>query len=1041
MQRLLNRAFLLTGLLFMCTMLFAQDRTVSGTVVSQEDNTPLQGVTVTNKRTNEKSITNASGYYTLKANKGDVLVFTFVGHSRQEATVGDNATISIKLVEMQNQMGEVVVTAYGMRQNRNSLPYQAITVDGDEIASTKRDNFINSLAGRVPGAMITATTGMPGASSSIILRGPTSIDGTNQPIFVVDGLIIDNSSLEAENRLPGAGATGFRNSDFGNRAMDINPEDIENITILKGPEATALYGSDGANGAIIITTKKGKRGRSTVSYNNSFRFEKVYRLPEVQTVFDQGTAGVTNQNVRTFFGQKIAEGSPIFDNIGSFFRTGRTQIHNFSVDGGSDVGTYRFSTGVYNNDGVVPTTGYKRYNARLNTTFRLSPKFNVTNSFAYTHSRTDKALKGSNGFLISLLTWPVDDDIRVYTNPDGSRRTIRNDGSFVEDDNPFFDVYHNKNFDINDRLNGNMQLSFDPAKWVNLTAIMGVDYYTNTGTMFYHPQSNSPAAAPGRATGGAMTQFTQTQRLINGVYRATFRKKTGNINNTVITAFTFDTRKEQVNAAKGERFYDPSFVSLNNTDPLTVSQITSNINYNRLGAFINYNGNYKNWLVLSLSGRMDGSSRLVDPVAYNSSDPFYYYWSAGTRFNFFEAFKLPTTITAGSLRFNYATTGRDPSAPYVKGRRFSPSLTPGGGFVPNVTQGNPGLRPEFSQQMEIGAEMRFFKNRLGFDVAYYDNRTKDQLFNSRLSYASGGILQWLNGGTAGNKGFEFQLKSNPVNHKNLNWDATINFSRNRNKIYEMPGNLPQFYNSDTWLGNIRNVAQAGGSIYKMAGNYLATNSNGDILISPTTGLPVRVLGQSRSTFIEVGDREPDFNVGFVNSFTLFTNWNLSFNLDIRKGGDIWNGTEYFLYTRGLSKRTLDRETPRIIKGVLQDGLENTANPTPNTIVITPLFRSDYYTTGSIDADFIEKDINWLRMRDITLTYRLGKTLLSRQKVFRSASVFVTATDLFMITNYNGADPAVNGNNASTRGGIGGIGMDLGNLATPRGINFGINVQL
>jgi TonB-linked SusC/RagA family outer membrane protein len=1032
-------------LVAMCCMVlfvpaFGQGTQVTGTIVASDDNAPLQGVTVTNRNTNQKTQTNNAGYFAINAENGHVLVLTYVGYGRQEVTVGNDRTLNIKLVSSENQIGEVVVTAYGIRQNRNALTYQAITVDGDEIASTKRDNFINSLAGRIPGAMITSTSGAPGASSSIILRGPTSIDGTNQPIFVVDGLIIDNSSVEAENRLPGAGAGGFRNSDFGNRAMDINPEDIESLTVLKGPEATALYGSDGANGAIIITTKKGKRGKATITYSNSFRLEKVYRMPEIQTVFDQGSLGVTNQTLRTFFGQRLPEGTTLYDNIGSFFETGKTQIHNFSVDGGSDVGTYRFTASAYDNEGIIPTTGYKRFNTRLNTTFRLSPKFNVTNSFSYVYSKTDKALKGSNGFLISLLTWPSDDDIHNYLNPDGSKRTIRNDGSFAEDDNPFFDVLNNKNTDQNDRVNGNVQLNFDPAKWVNLTAIMGIDYYTNTGMMFYHPQSNSPINAPARGTGGAMTQFNQTQRLLNGVYRATFRKKTGAINNTLIGAFTFDSRKEQINAAKGERFYDPTFISLNNTDPLTVSQLTTNTNFNRLGAFLNYNGNYKNWLIISLSGRMDGSSRLVDPIEYDSSDPFYFYWSAGTRFNFFDAFRLPSSINAGSLRISYATTGRDPSAPYVKGRRFNPSLTPGGGFVPNVTQGNPGLRPEFSQQFEIGAEMRFFQNRFGFDVAYYDNRTKDQLFNSRLSYASGGILQWLNGGTAGNRGVELQLKGTPIKTAKFNWDATINFARNRNKIYEMPGDLPQFYNSDTWLGNIRNVAQKGGSIYKMAGNYIARNTNGDILISPSTGLPVRITGTARSAFEEVGDRESDFNVGFVNSFTFLNNFNLSFNLDIRKGGDIWNGTEYFLYTRGLSTRTLDRETPRIIKGVLQDGLENTANPTPNTIVINPLFRSDYYTSGSIDADFIEKDINWIRMRDITLNYRLGKTLLSRQKFIKNASVFITGTDLFMLTNYNGADPSVNGNNASTRGGVGGIGMDLGNVATPRGLNLGLNIQ-
>jgi TonB-linked SusC/RagA family outer membrane protein len=1029
-------------MVFVCFTAFftavAQTSQVSGTIVEQGDNSPLQGVTVTNRNTSQKTQTNSAGYFTINAEKGHVLVLTYVGYARQEVTVGDAKTLSIKLVSSENQIGEVVVTAYGMKQNKKDLTYQTITVDGDEIASTKRDNFINSLAGRIPGATVTSTNGMPGASSSIILRGPTSIDGTNQPLFVVDGLIIDNSTIESENRLAGAGNAGFRNNDFGNRAMDINPEDIESLTVLKGPEATALYGSDGANGAIIITTKKGKKGRATVSYNNSFRFEQVTRLPELQTVYDQGSStagGVTDKTVRSFFGQRIPEGTPTYDNIGNFFHAGHSQIHNLSVDGGNDLSTYRFSVGSYNSEGVVPTTGYTRYNTRLNTTFKLSPKFNVTNSFSYVHAKTDKALKGASGFLISLLSWPTDDDIQWTHNADGTRRTIRNDGSFTESDNPFFDVNNNKNYDQNDRLTGNVNVSFDPTKWLNLTAITGIDYFTNTGTLFLHPQSSYSGT-----TGGSISQFIQRQRLINGAYRATFKKKIGDVNNTMTANFTFDTRKEELNSTKGERLFVPDFVSLNNTDPLTVSQITSQMNYNRLGAFLTYSGNYKNWLVLSLAGRMDGSSKLVDPIDYNPEDPIYFYWSAGSRLNLFEAFKLPTAISAASVRFSYATTGRDPSYPYVTGRRFSNATTPGGGFIPNVTQGNPDLRPEFSKQMEAGAEMRFFQNRLSFDVAYYDNRTTDQLFSPRLSYASGAVLKWVNGGEAGNKGIDLQLRGTPIKGEKFNWESTINFARNRNKIYKMPGDLPQFYNSDTWLGNIRNVAQTGGSIYQMSGNYLVTNTNGDLLISPSTGLPVRVTGVARNQFEVVGDREPDFTVGLINSFTVFSNLNISFNIDIRKGGDVWNGTEYFLYRNGLSTRTLDRETPRIIKGVLQDGLENTANPTPNTIVITPLFRADYYTSGSIDAEFIEKDINWLRLRDITLNYRLGKKLISRQKLIRSASVFCTATDLFMLTNYNGADPSVNGNNAGTRGGIGGVGMDLGNLATPVGINFGINVQ-
>lgn len=1040
------RLFITAILIVFTTHAIAQEKNVSGTIIADDDNSPLQGVTVANRNTNQKTQTNNAGYFSIAAEKGHVLIFTYVGYTRKEVTVGADRSISIKLVSAQNELGEVIVTAYGIKRAKRELTYQAIVVSGDEIASTKRDNFINSLAGRIPGAMITSTTGMPGSSTSIILRGPTSIDGSNQPIFVVDGLIVDNSAFEMKDRFPGAsgGSATYENigNDFRNRGADINPEDIENITVLKGPEATALYGSDGANGAIIITTKKGKKGRSSVTYNNSFRFEKTYRLPEIFTDYDQGFSGVTSPtlSVRSYFGQKVPAGAQRFDNVQKFFRTGRTQQHNLSIDGGNDIGTYRFTASVVDQKGAVPTTGFQRYNFRLNTTFKLSPKFNVTNSFSYIQSHTDKASRGyvgSGGFLLSLLTWPTTNDASNYLDANGNRRTVRGDLLGAEDDNPFWDVNKNPNFDDNSHTTGNISLSYDATKWLNITALMGIDYYNTIGTIFYNPQSNIA-----RTIGGLINQYRENQRLINGAYRATVRKKTGNIMNTITGAFTFDNRKYEVNGNKGEKLFDPTFVSINNADPITVGSLNSAENYNRFGAFISYSGSYKNWLNFSLSGRMDGSSRLTDPLDYKFSDASYIYSSAGTSVIFTDILKLPKWVEYGKARFNYATTGRDPRAAYVKGNKFSTSSFTGGGFIGGTaqggfTQGNPDLRPEFTKQLEAGAEMKFLHNRLGFDVAYYDNRTVDQLIALRLSYASGAILKWVNGGTTQNKGVELQVKGTPIEKKNFNWDITVNFSRNRNKILEMPQGIPFFYNSDTWqVGGIRGQSVLGGTVYQLAGDRYQRNGNGDIIISTTTGLPLFATGP----FAVIGDREPDFNVGLINSFTFFKDWNLAFNLDIRKGGDVYNGTEEYLYRRGLSKLTQDRETPRVIKGVLNDGLQNTANPTPNNIVITPLFRSDFYTSGALSEQFIEKDINWLRMRDITLSYSVSKSLLKRQKLIKAASVFFTGTDMFIITNYSGADPSTNANNTSARSGIGGVGMDFGNLATPRGLNFGLRAQ-
>jgi TonB-linked SusC/RagA family outer membrane protein len=1012
---------------------FAQQKTVSGIVKDATDNSLLQKVSVRVKGTPRGVTTNEAGYYSIEASRGQTLVFTFVGYVTREFVIGDGNVINVDLTSNENNLSEVVVTAYDIKRNKREITYQTNQVTGSEIAATKRENFITSLAGRVPGALVTSTTGMPGSSSSIILRGPTSIDGNNQPLFVVDGLIIDNSTFEMQDRLPASGGLNLanRSNDFGNRAMDLNPEDIENITILKGPEATALYGSDGANGAIIITTKKGKKGKSSISYSANFRMEKVYRLPEIQTIYDQGSFGINNPTVRTFFGQKIPETDQVFDNISNFFRTGKSQQHNLSVEGGSDVGTYRFTGSYINQEGVVPNTGFSRYNFRLNTTFKLNTKMNITNSFAYINSRTDKASKGAGGFLLSLLTWPATDDIRQFVDSAGNRKTVAGNALAPEDDNPFWDINRNKNYDINDRIQANVNFSYDIAKWLNFTAIHGVDFYTTKGTWFLHPQSNAA-----RTVGGILQQWNENQRLINGVYRATVKKKTGKLNNTVVAAFTFDTRKYEVNAVKGERFFDPRLISMNNTDPLTVASITTPANFNRFGSFINYTGSYNGWLNISATGRMDGSSRLVDPVNYNSKDALYFYWSAGMSIVFSDLIRdLPKQFNYGKLRINYATTGRDPSAPYVKGNRFISSTFTGGGFTPFVTQGNAGLQPEFSQQFETGVELKFLNNRLGIDFAYYDNRTKDQLINPRISYASGAILQWINGGTVQNKGVELQLTGTPVRTKQFSWDITLNYGRNRNKIIKMPAGLPQFYNSDTWIANIRNIAVQGGSIFQLASNRFQRNANGDLIISQTTGLPL-VLGD----YTVIADRQPDFIMGFINSFTFFNNFSLAFNLDIRKGGDVYNGTEEYLYVRGLSKRSLDRETPRIIRGVLNDGLQNSTTPTQNTIVITPFFRSDYYSGGTIAEDFVERDVNWIRMRDITFSYNLPSKLLKRQKVLKSAAITFTGTDLFILTNYSGADPSANANNTSTRGGIGGVGMDYGNLATPRGLNIGIRVQ-
>jgi len=335
--------------------------------------------------------------------------------------------------------------------------------------------------------------------------------------------------------------------------------------------------------------------------------------------------------------------------------------------------------------------------------------------------------------------------------------------------------------------------------------------------------------------------------------------------------------------------------------------------------------------------------------------------------------------------------------------------------------------------MELGTELQFFGGRLGAEINVYKYRATDQIFDPRISYASGYILELVNGGEIQNKGLEIALTGTVLKTTDFSWKPFVNFFLNRGKVINL-GNLPEYYNSDTWIyANARASIFPGSSLSNIAAYSYARNKAGKILIDPSTGMPI-----SNGAFVTVGNRQPQFTLGVGNNFT-YKSVALSFLLDYRKGGDVFNGNELFLTRYGLSERTVNRKTPIVIPGVLKDGNENSANPTVNTIQITPYTQTTYYT-NAIESDFVEHNIYTLRLRDITLSYALPNSLISKQKVFKGLGVYVTATDLFLITNYTGADPEVNGTNSSTRG-SGAAGFDYGVLATPRTISFGINAKL
>jgi TonB-linked SusC/RagA family outer membrane protein len=1009
---------MLMGTFLVAAQALAQQTPVTGKV-TDEQGTPLPAVSVVIKGTTIGTSTNDAGEYSIRATPGQVLQFRRIGALPVERTVGADATMNVQLQRAVTSLNAVVVTALGETAAKRSLGTAQQSVTGAAIAETQRENFVNALQGRVAGVQVASTSGVPGASSSITIRGVSSISGSNQPLMIIDGLPMDNKTLNTgvlASDAPGS-LTAFSNRgvDFTNRAADLNPEDIESLTVLKGPEAAALYGIDAANGAIVITTKRGKVGGG-LEYSNSFRMEKVASRPEIQQTYGPSAIGASTF---LYFGAKYADTTTFYDNIAGFFQTAMTQKHNLAFSGAAADNriNYRLSTGVTRQTGVIPNTNYNRINLTGASQGQVTNWLNADLSMVYSYDTNDQPYKGDNGPLLGLLVWPSTDNASDWLSPAGTRRRLF--AAAAEVDNPYFNVNKNKINSKNNRIIANLGLTFTPFSWGNLKTILGTDSYTNQNLILRHPES-----AFGITNNGILDDADDITRNLNAQTLLNFnsRQLTNSISISGLLGNAVSDAKSTTDALKGMDFLDPNFVSINNTNQ---RQNRTTIAQRRLvSAFGSATVDFKKLLYVTATGRNDWTSTI--PVGRNS----FFYPSISSSFIFSDAFPSLGRFMTGKLRAAYAEVGKD-ARPYAYRPSLEYKTTTNGGYGYGFTGPNLDLKPEFAKSYELGTELSFLNDRLGFDITTYKKQTQDQIVNDiRGSYATGFILFNLNGAVTRNTGLEVSVRGTPVLRDNFSWDVLANFEHARGKVLALPHALPESYVSDTWLyGNVRNGTAPGLSTMSLTGLfYLRDTVPGrhEILIDPTTGLPLR-----SAAFIDGGyDRQPDYTVGLTNNFK-YKRVSLNFLLDFRKGGDVFNATQHFLTVRGLGTNTLDRDVPRVIKGVLRDGNENTDHPTQNTIVVVPSVQTGYYTNMSEEL-FIEKNINWVRLRDITLSLALP------ERFAKNASVYVTGTDLFLITNYTGMDPIVNGNSAAV-GGSSGVGIDYGNFPIPRGLNFGLRM--
>ncbi len=1014
---------------------FGQSQTVTGTISDADKKLPLAGVTIKVDGTSVVSQTSERGTYTIKASNGQTLVISSVGFETRRIKV-TGSKLDISLQTEVSELEEVVVSM-DMKRKPRELGYSVQKVTGKEIAESQRENFVNSLQGRVAGVSITPTGGQAGASSTIVLRGFNSMALSNQPLFVIDGIIVDNQTInETSNggsQLGLASDKPNRTNDYTNRIADINPSDIESITVLKGPEATALYGSQASSGAIVITSKKAKSdGKISVAYDNSFRWQVLNRFPSYSNKYSQGNNGVNDNTVFTYFGPAYGSDTKTYDNVHDFFQTGFAQTHNISMEYGKKNVSWRLSGSAFDQKGVVPNNNFTKYNFRLSNTTKIGKYIDVSPSLSYIKSTNDKPLRGAGSYMLNLLVWPVDNDINNYIDENSNKIKFGNN----EYDNPVFNTVFNRSSDKTDRWIATMGININPTPWLSIAGRFGYDTYKSAG--FSLVDSASSLAVSAR---GTQDNYYRNYYGYNHTVTATAKKTIGDFSGRIMVGNMWQDYKTEQYAVSGVRLkgnYRYGADS-NNTDVLgrtrlSNAQRTGGYNYSlsrQAAYFGEFALNYKSLAFITYSHRFENSS--IFPTDFRK-----YNYPAGSvsliMSDILPFIKKGNVLNYLKLRGSLAQTARS-SSPYANQSVFNFVQSSGGGYSYAFNNNNFFLEPERQKTYELGAEFKFFNNRINLDVTYYNTLNEKQIAeNFRASYATGYVLNTLNVGSTRNTGIEISLDAAPIQNKNFSWNFRLNFNKMRNEVLSLPDNVPEFYISDTWLyGNARGGLVKGGPSTSITGYGYQRNLAGDILIDQTNGLPL-----VESVFKVRGDRNPDYTLGINNSFR-YKNWSLNMLWDLKVGGDIFNGTNMYLTTRGKSTITDDRKTPRVIKGVLNDGLQNSANPTKNTIVVVPYDLQAYYTTRMPEEEFIQKNVNWFRLRDITLNYTMPARMIKKYSFLKSLGFFVTGNDLILFTNYLGADPAVSGNTAGTRG-VGGYGFDYGNIATPISVNVGLRAN-
>lgn len=1031
-------------LLFSLITIMAQARVVTG-IVYDSDGEPALGASVSLRGAKTGVATDFDGKYSINVpNDNAVLTFSMVGHKTVFETVGSRTVIDVNLPANAEVLEAVVVTAMGQSQAKSKLNFGVQELKSDEVLAGQSANFVNSLQGKVAGVRVSTSGGSPNSASQIVIRAISSINNaqSNEPLFVIDGMPIRGG---------------------GSSIGDINPSDIETMSVLKGAAASALYGQEGANGVIIITTKSGKEGKVNVAVNGGWEISNTLNLPSLQKEYIGGANGFYVANSSGGWGPKMNSDDVYYDNVGNFLGTGFMQKYDISLSGGNDKYSAYASANFMDNEGVVPKDYKKRMGVFVKGEFTPSKAMKIMLSANFIDSKA----RGFGNSMSTIYGWSINRDMADYRLENG----LPNWGNRYDDWDiltnsqrvgatlsPYYSRYMDKSRTESSRVIINTSIQWEPIKNLTITGKFNYDKgwssyesstvprFTTSGKEFifdpvYDEEGNQigtefPSAikqAYDERMGTYTFQPSRSERATAQLLGNYYWKINDNFNLNFFVGGEYSESKSYSAGLGGIHYVlDGDFYSLNNCDNEYLKYGSGDYNVylnhakrNKFGYFGEMRFDYRNVIQLSVTGRLDGSSTLKQMT----STYFYPSFTGGIIFS--ELLGIGSSngvFNYGKIRGNWAKVGKDAPANQFSDNYKQWSTFPDKGFGVNPTISKAiTLEPEMTKSWEIGADLRFFRNRTRLDVAYYNTSVDNQIVTVRVSPASGTILQTRNEGCIENKGLELTLNQDILSTKDFSWTATLNFSYNRGKVVSLPENVALIQGGQ--YGDIFTVAYVGESTTGLAGIDYERTAAGDVIIDEN-GLPK--VSPVKQTYI--GNREPDCLLGLGSTFT-WKDLSLSFLLDGRIGGDVANITGRSLYSNGQNALLVPYRNRKVVfKGVVDNG-DGTYSPNTTPVILDQTTFNNYIY--NVSSNFIE-DGSYLRMSYVTLAYDFSNLMkrLGSSNPIKGLKCSLTGRNLFLLTKYTGADPQVM---PSASNGTGSMGIDNYSVPSLRSFNFNVNV--